>query len=77
VIRLDGKAGELSDLEVGQWVKLYPKNDRVDPENQRIARIEVVEEPAKPVDEKQAATAEVVVRGTVAATSCEPKGQRQ
>ncbi|NQT39883.1 MAG: hypothetical protein HQ581_20485 [Planctomycetes bacterium] len=73
VIRLGGNSGKPGDLKVGQWVKLYPKNDRVDPENQRIARIEVVSEPVKPFDEEQAATAEVVVRGTVAAGAAGPE----
>jgi acylphosphatase len=41
VIRLDGTTGKLSDLRVGQWVKLCRKGDRNDPEHQRIAKIEL------------------------------------
>jgi len=72
VVRLDGKAGNLSDLKIGQWVKLYPRDGGYDPENNWIAKIEVDSEPMKPVDERQAATADVVVRGIVAAKPADP-----
>ena len=64
VIRLDGQTGKLSDLKVGQWVKFRQEGNSKDPEQHRIAMIEVVTDVVKPVDEKKAATAEVVVRGT-------------
>jgi hypothetical protein len=73
VVRLDGKAGNLSDLKVGQWVKLYSRDGGYDPENQWIAKIEVDSEPMKPVNERLAATAEVVVRGNVAADPASPE----
>jgi hypothetical protein len=41
VIRLDGTTGKLSDLKVGQWVKLYQEGDRNDRQHQRIAKIEM------------------------------------
>ena len=41
VIRLDGTTGKLSDLKVGQWVKLYRKGDRNDSEHQQIVKIEL------------------------------------
>jgi hypothetical protein len=72
VVRLDGKAGNLSELKIGQWVKLYPGDGGYDPENQWIAKIEVVREPMKPVNETLAATAELVVRGTLAAKPADP-----
>ncbi len=50
VIRLDGEKGALSDLKVGQWVKLTPRSDQDGSENLRISRIEVVAPPEKPVD---------------------------
>jgi len=73
VIRLDGEKGTLSDLKVGQWVKLTPRSDQDGSENLRITRIEVVAPPAKPVDEERATTAEVVVRGILAAAAADPK----
>ena len=72
VVPQDGKAGNLRDLKIGQWVKLYPRDGGYDPENRWIAKIEVDSEPRKPVDERQAATAEVVVRGTLAAKPADP-----
>jgi hypothetical protein len=72
VMRLDGTAGKLGDLKVGQRVKLYPRDGGYDPENKWIAKIEVDSEPMKLVDETQAATAEVVVRGTVVANARGP-----
>jgi hypothetical protein len=71
VVPLDGKAGKLSNLKVGQWIRLYPRDGGYDPENRWIAMIDVDSEPMKPVNERLAATAEVVVRGTVAT---DPKG---
>ena len=61
-------------MKIGQWVKLYPRDGGYDPENRWIAKIEVDSEPRKPVDETQASTAEVVVRGNVA-TKAEGEGR--
>jgi acylphosphatase len=64
VIRLDGKAGSLGDLKVGQWVKFRREGGQDDPEN-RIARIEVVAEPAKPVAKTANQRREVFFSGHV------------
>ena len=40
VVLLDGKAGELSDLKVGQWIKVYWNLEPSDPKQQRIVKIE-------------------------------------
>lgn len=40
VILLNGQPGKLSDLKVGQWIKVYWKPDAKDPNQQRIVKIE-------------------------------------
>ena len=40
VVLLNGKLGKLSDLKVGQWIKVYWNLDGNDPKQQRIVKIE-------------------------------------
>jgi arabinogalactan endo-1,4-beta-galactosidase len=40
VVLLDGKSEKLSDLKVGQWIKVYWNPDPIDPKQQRIVKIE-------------------------------------
>jgi len=67
VVLADGKAGKLSDLKVGQWIKVYWRPDPKNPRKQRIVKIEPskslwatedVAETQEHVDPKKAATAE-------------------
>jgi hypothetical protein len=40
IVLSDGKSGKLSDLKVGQWVKIYWRPDPNNPRKQRIVKIE-------------------------------------
>ena len=81
VVLSDGKVGKLTDLKVGQWIKVYWNPDPNDPKQQRIVKIEPGVAPwaaqplahaQRPADPQKAATAEVVVRGTLKSDAAGP-----